>query len=481
MSSNPSPFIQERLYNNHLTDISCPDLTSGIRNNRTLRTLDLSLNNLEGPHFRDVMEALTTSRIEELHLCGNHLTDMSCPDLASGIRNNQTLRTLSLNNNNLEGPHFRDLMEALTTSQIEELQLHDNHLTDISCPDLASVIRNNQTLRTLNLSYNNLEGPHFRDVMEALTTSRIEGLHLYNNLLTDISCPDLASGIRNNQTLKILNLYNNNLEGPHFRDVMEALTTSQIEELLLDRNHLTDSSCPDLASGIRNNQTLRTLNLSRNNLGGPHFRDLMEALTTSRIEELHLKYNKLTDSSCPDLASGIRDNKTLKRLYLSNNNLAGPHFRDLMAALKTSRIEELHLDNNQLTDSSCPDLASGIRNNQTLRILDLSGNNLEGPHFRDLMEALTTSRIEELHLRDIGLTDECTTSLESLSDSKSLRLLDLLNNRITDVGSNHIRHLIIKSSSLKEIWASSQFMSDEAKRELKELEVLRPGLKVLLY
>ncbi|XP_018421681.1 PREDICTED: NACHT, LRR and PYD domains-containing protein 12-like [Nanorana parkeri] len=105
-------------------------------------------------------------------------------------------------------------------------------------------------------------------------------------------------------------------------------------------------------------------------------------------------------SSCNIQNEGLRKLSTslhtLRTLGLSNNNLKGPHFRDLMEALTTSRIEELQLDNNNLTDISCPDLASGIRNNQTLRTLDLSGNNLEGPHFRDLMEALTTSRIEEL-------------------------------------------------------------------------------------
>ncbi|PIO24955.1 hypothetical protein AB205_0214990 [Aquarana catesbeiana] len=67
---------------------------------------------------------------------------------------------------------------------------------------------------------------------------------------------------------------------------MEALTTSQIEELQLKNNDLTDSSCPHLASGIRNNQTLRILNLSVNNLGGTKFSDLMEALPTSQIKEL---------------------------------------------------------------------------------------------------------------------------------------------------------------------------------------------------
>ncbi|XP_073466185.1 NACHT, LRR and PYD domains-containing protein 3-like isoform X2 [Aquarana catesbeiana] len=407
------------LYNNQLTDSSCPHLASGIRNNQTLRTLNLSKNTLEGPHFRDLMEALTTSRIKKLQLSYNRLTDSSCAHLASGIRNNQTLRTLDLYGNNLEGPHFSDFMAALTKSRIEKLQLSSNHLTGSSCPHLASGIRNNQTLRTLNLSWNNLEGPYFSDLMEALTTSQIKELQLYNNHLTNSSCLHLASGIRNNQTLMTLDLSNNGVKGPHFRDLMEALTTSQIEKLHLNNYHLTDNYCYQLASGIRNNQRLRTLSLSDNNLEGPNFIDLMEALPTSRIEELHLDRNQLTDSSCPHLASGIRNNQTLRILNLSGNNLKGPHFSDLMAALPTSRIEELQLDNNHLTDSSCPHLASGIRNNLTLNTLNLSWNNLEGPHFRDLMAALTTSQIEELQIIDKSISEETRRELKQLKELRS--------------------------------------------------------------
>ncbi|XP_073466931.1 NACHT, LRR and PYD domains-containing protein 3-like [Aquarana catesbeiana] len=394
-----------------LSPLDCSVLSFILQSCRE-KEVNLHSCNIQNEGLRKLIPAL--HNIKSLRLYNNHLTDSSCPHLASGIRNNQTLRTLGLSGNNLEGPQFRDLMEALTTSRIEKLQLDDNHLTDSSCPHLASGIRNNQTLRTLNLSGNNLEGPHFRYLMEALTTSRIEELQLYNNHLTDSSCPHLASGIRNNQTLRTLNLSINNLEGPHFRDLMEALTTSRIEELQLSSNHLTDSSCPHLASGIRNNQTLRTLDLPGNDLEGPQFRDLVEALTTSRIEELQLYDNHLTDSSCPHLASGIRNNQTLRTLNLSGNNLEGPHFRDLMEALTTSRIEELRLSSNHLTDSSCPHLASGIRNNQTLRTLNLSINNLEGPHFRDVMEALTTSRIEKLQIRDNNLSKKSRRELENL-------------------------------------------------------------------
>ncbi|XP_077321225.1 NACHT, LRR and PYD domains-containing protein 3-like [Lithobates pipiens] len=407
------------LYNNQLTDSSCPHLASGIRNNKTLRTLNLSKNTLEGPHFRDLMEALTTSKIEELQLSYNRLTDSSCAHLASGIRYNQTLRTLDLYGNNLEGPCFINLMEALTKSQIETLQLSSNHLTGSSCPHLASGIRNNQKLRILNLSWNNLEGPYFSDLMAALTTSQIKELQLYNTLLTNSSCLHLASGIRNNQTLRTLDLSNNGVGGPHFRDLMEALTTSQIEKLHLNNCYLMGNYCYQLASGIRNNQALRTLSLSDNNLEGPPFIDMMEALPTSRIEELHLDRNQLTDSSCPHLASGIRNNQTLRILNLSGNNLKGPHFRDLMAALPTSRIEELQLDKNNLTDSSCPHLASGIRNIQTLKTLNLSWNNLEGPHFRDLMAALTTSRIEEIQIIDKSISEETRRELKQLKELRS--------------------------------------------------------------
>ncbi|PIO24013.1 hypothetical protein AB205_0130430 [Aquarana catesbeiana] len=285
-------------------------------------------------------------------------------------------------------------------------------LTPLDCSVLSFILQTCKGTEEVNLNSCNIQNEGLRKLIPAL--HNIKSLSLNNNHLTDSSCPHLASGIRNNQTLRTLDLAGNNLEGPHFRDLMEALTTSWIEALHLYNNHLTDSSCLHLASGIRNNQAMRSLNLTGNNLEGPHFRELMEALRTSRIEELQLDRNHLTDSSCSHLATGIKNNQTLKIMDLSWNNLEGPHFRDLMDALTTSRIEELHLNGNHLTDSSCSHLAYGIRNTQTLRTLDLSGNNLEGPHFRDLMEALTTSGIEELQIVNMFLSDEAKSKLKKL-------------------------------------------------------------------
>ncbi|XP_073465603.1 NACHT, LRR and PYD domains-containing protein 3-like isoform X1 [Aquarana catesbeiana] len=285
-------------------------------------------------------------------------------------------------------------------------------LTASDCSVLSFILQTCRETEEVNLHSCSNQSEKLRKLIPAL--NNFKNLRLSSNLLTDSSCPHLASGIRNNQTLRTLDLSGNNLGGPHFRDLMEALTTSRIEELQLRYNDLTDSSCPHLASGIRNNQTLRILDLSENNLGGPHFSDLMEALTTSRIEELQLDKNKLEDSSCLHLASGIRNNQTLRMLILSDNNLGGPHFSDLMEALPTSRIEELHLYRNHLTESSCTHLASGIRNNQTLRKLDLSDNNLKFRHFSELKVALSTSRIKELQIEDNSLPDEAKREFKML-------------------------------------------------------------------
>ncbi|KAM5158348.1 NACHT, LRR and PYD domains-containing protein 3-like [Mantella aurantiaca] len=412
-----------------------------------------------------VLQCIGSNRNIDLRYCT--LTSADCSVLSFILESCRMTGYLTLRMCNIEDDALRKLVPALHI--IRNLSFISS-LTDSCCPHLASGIRDNQKMRRLYLFKSNLKDPHFNDLMAALTTSRIEELLLISNDLTAPDCTHLASGIRDNQTLRKLDLSKNNLKGPHFSDLMEALTTSRIEELLLSSNDLTAPDCIHLASGIRDNQTLRKLDLSGNNLKGPHFSDLMTALSTSRIEELHLINNNLTAPDCTHLASAIRDNQTLRKLDLSGNNLEGPHFSDLMVALSTSRIEELLLIGNDLTAPDCTHLASAIRGNQTLRKLDLSWNNLIGPNYSDLMAALSTSRIEELLLQHIELTDESAPLLVLLSNNTSLTLLDLRGNLLTDASAGYIQDLIVMSDSLETIRTEKNKFSSEAETFLKQIK-----------
>ncbi|KAG8547775.1 hypothetical protein GDO81_027559 [Engystomops pustulosus] len=279
--------------------------------------------------------------------------------------------------------------------ETENLDLKSSNIKIDGLERLAPVLH---TVKDLSLYMNSLENGAIRYISSALshTECRIQSLNLGFSGLADGSWSDLASAIRCNQSLRSLNLTSNKLEGPYFGDLVSALSSSscKIEELNLSDTGLTDVSSVHLTSLITRTRSLRNLDLSYNRLDGPHFPALITALSRPDcgVEELVLRSIDLTSASCSLLAAVIRDNQSLRKLDLSANNLCGPQFDDLMAALSrtSGKIEELLLDNTGMTDASCIHLASAIQNNPYLRRLDLSDNRMAGPHFCHMMAALSS-------------------------------------------------------------------------------------------
>ncbi|XP_073495407.1 NACHT, LRR and PYD domains-containing protein 3-like isoform X2 [Phyllobates terribilis] len=258
-------------------------------------------------------------------------------------------------------------------------------------------------------------------VQESLKSHR--SFDLSHIRISPLDCMVLAFILETCTNIERLDLTSCYLDNEGLKRLAPSL--HNLQNLSLDNNKLPESSCIQLASGIKNNRSLKKLDLSNNRLYGPHFIDLMEALSSPecRIEELLLSVNCLPHTACIQLASLIRNNRSLEILDLYNNRLKGPHFSDLVEALSSPdcrlkiirylmealsspdcRLEVLILVGNYLPEASCTQLASGIRNNKSLKVLDLSANHLYGPHFSDLIEALSSPDcgIEELRIEDNG-------------------------------------------------------------------------------
>ncbi|XP_075049115.1 NACHT, LRR and PYD domains-containing protein 12-like [Mixophyes fleayi] len=331
-----------------------------------------------------------------------------------------------------------------------------SHLTPVDCTSVAFVLKSCKETEKLDLEKCNIQSEGWERLASVLHT--IKHVVLTASGLKDSCMHFIAPALRNHEC--------------------------RIQHLCLSHNNLTDSSCAQLAPFIKNNQSLRKLHLSGNKLGGPHFCDLATALSspTCQIEEILMGNIGLTESSCCHLASALSHNKSLKTVDLYDNNLAGPYFSHLMKALSspTCGIEELRMRNTGITESSCPQLASAVSNNQSLRKLDITENNLAGPHFSDLVTALSapTCRIEELLLWDTRMTDEEAPLLVSLCNNPNLTHLNLSSNNFRDRGYSFIKELIQRSTSLKEIRLNGIEWSKEQKDELMEIE--RLGLKILL-
>uniref|UniRef100_A0A8C4IJ53 Protein NLRC3 n=2 Tax=Dicentrarchus labrax TaxID=13489 RepID=A0A8C4IJ53_DICLA len=182
----------------------------------------------------------------------------------------------------------------------------------------------------------------------------------------------------------VLSNYTRSEEG--LRQLMPVLKTAQVANL--NGCNLTVTCCENLANEISSSQ-LRELDLGNNNLTDAGIIRLLGGLKNSKLETLRLRSCNLTEHSCDVLASVISSASCqLKVLDLSDNDLEDVGVRKLCGGLGSPncKLEILMLSLCRLTEESCTFLASAL-NSSSLRELDLSYNH-PGNSGQELLSAL---------------------------------------------------------------------------------------------
>ncbi|KAM8729350.1 NACHT, LRR and PYD domains-containing protein 3-like isoform 2-T2 [Acanthopagrus schlegelii] len=169
--------------------------------------------------------------------------------------------------------------------------------------------------------------------------------------------------------------------------------------------NLTVTCCANLANGISLSQ-LRELDLGNNNLTDEGIKRLSGGLRSSKLETLRLRSCSLTEPSSGVLASVIKSASCcLKVLDLSDNDLLDVGVGKLCGGLGSPhcKLEILILSLCRLTEESCIFLAAAL-NSSGLRELDLSYNH-PGHSGLQLLSALRDDprcSVEELRVEECG-------------------------------------------------------------------------------
>ncbi|XP_048406304.2 NACHT, LRR and PYD domains-containing protein 3-like isoform X1 [Stegostoma tigrinum] len=226
---------------------------------------------------------------------------------------------------------------------------------------------------------------------------------------------------------------------------VDYLVLSHVIDSCDSIRHLDMQNCYIQYEGLqRLNPVLhkcRVLRLSFNEFGDSGVKLLSAALRNPdcKIEELSLEENNLTDSCAGDLAFALNVNRSLTVLYLGNNKLGDSGLKLLSVALRNPncKIQKLHLADDGLSASCVEDLISVLSTNQSLTSLDMSNNKLNDSGVKLLSAALRNPDciIHELILKEVGLTTSCADDLAStLSASPALTILNLGYNKLGDSG-----------------------------------------------
>ncbi|XP_016411621.1 NACHT, LRR and PYD domains-containing protein 12-like, partial [Sinocyclocheilus rhinocerous] len=270
--------------------------------------------------------------------------------------------------------------------------------------------------------------------------------------LTDRHCEIVASALQSSNSLRELDLSNNHLQHSGVELLSSGLKSPncQLNKLRLASCNLSDQCCEIVASALQSSNSLRELDLSNNDLQDSRVEHLCAGLKSPncQLNILRLADCKLTDQCCKTVTFVLQSSNSLRELDLSNNHLQHSGVELFCAGLKSSncQLNTLRLASCNLTDQCCEILASTLQSSDSpLRELDLSNNDLQDSGVKLLSAGLksTNCQLNILRLSQCLVTAEgCAALASALSSNPShLRELDLSYNHPGDSGVKLLNHL----------------------------------------
>ncbi|XP_039540923.1 NACHT, LRR and PYD domains-containing protein 3-like isoform X4 [Pimephales promelas] len=325
--------------------------------------------------------------------------------------------------------------------------LNDCNLTAKSCSALATVLGSDANLKELNMNNNNLQDSGVKLLCTGLKNIKctLEILRLSDCSITEEGYKALASALRSNPSHLIeLDLRGNDHGESGVKQLSDLLQDPNCQlKTLRFLSPAADEACQYVTGIVGKNPLLmRELNLSERELGDTRVNQIAALLQDKhcKLNTLNLYRCSITEKQSLILTSALKSNPShLRVLYLSENKLGDSGVNHLCDVLKDShcKLERLSLDSCSITEEQSLILTSALKSNPShLRHLDLSENKLGDLGVNHLCDVLKDShcKLERLSLKDCGITDvsALTQSLTNSNALKFLKVLDLSDNKIRD-------------------------------------------------
>jgi Ran GTPase-activating protein (RanGAP) involved in mRNA processing and transport len=137
--------------------------------------------------------------------------------------------------------------------------------------------------------------------------------------------------------------------------VEQAINGKKCNALVLHHNNITEEGALKLAEALKNNTSLKKLNLGYNSIGDTGVEYVVEALLKSNntLTKLHLQSNSITEKGAGHLAKMLTINRSIRRLGLDYNSIGDRGVQLLSLALSSNSIEVDHISNCEVSNDDC--------------------------------------------------------------------------------------------------------------------------------
>ncbi|XP_072282038.1 NACHT, LRR and PYD domains-containing protein 6-like [Pyxicephalus adspersus] len=304
--------------------------------------------------------------------------------------------------------------------------------------------------------------------MESMTANRYENLQMFTRFFMGLLCYRIEGKLKG-----LVGPFENDHLGPLANWFIEKITyevnqqllnllhclselqqesvvkavAPKIDEVNLFRVILNRADCATLCYVLQHSDNrLRTFNLGYTNIGIQGLKRLQPLL--HRCQTLYLRYNSL-DKEAAEIEADILKSPScqIKSLLMCGNSIGSEGVQCLWEALKYNQtLEELYVDITGITDSGLDNLLPSLANNRTLRLLTIVGNKLSDRGKEVLLKLqkyLPNLKILSSFMGDMGLLQAYLDWVQELRENpqqmESVKHADALHNILFELGKEDSR------------------------------------------
>ncbi|XP_044281847.1 ribonuclease inhibitor [Varanus komodoensis] len=453
--------------------------------------LDLQCQELVGTKWKELIPSLNQYKTIRLDDCS--LVASNCEDLASVLKTNQTLTELKLNNNELQDAGVDLLCKGLLNSscKLQKLWLRNCNLTKGCCKSLRVLLSGKPGLTELQLNDNNLGSAGAKELCQGLLdpSCQLESLHMDFCEVSAEAVEMLSNVLRTKPSLKEVNLSNNKFEDTGVASLFQSMLdpNCNLRSLHLENCGFTEAACEKLSAVLSAKPCLTELYIGENKIGNAGIALLCRGVLepSCKIEKLSLWECNISAAGCKELSNVISTKETLRELNLIGNEIKDEGMDIICQGLKSpnTKLESLWARECGLTSACCQSISSALAVNGTLKELHIGSNKLRDEGVIQLCEGVMspTCKLRSLWLGLSGLTSACCGTLAQVMVGKPcLEELDVSYSQIEDEGARILCEAVKNPNChLKYLMLYDTYWSSEVDDELNALEELKPGFKLI--
>ena len=427
--------------------------------------------------------------------------------ISSGIEHNSKLFSINLSHCNIGDEGAIYLSNSLFKNlDIKEIILIDNKIGEKGTKAIVDKLLGKTSLKILDLSFNKINSKGGFYIGKGLIDAQgIQQLLLGYNKLEDEGCEFIANGLEKNSSLFEINLDNNNISNKGINALCKYLKNNEnlmkvslngnkiseidsdfyelfnwVKDIKISENPLNQSGIVRLFQGSEYNRLFKYLKFKYNSEDDYHFKCFNE-----NIKSIDISFNHKINLS---LISHILSLKNLSKLNLQMNSIDDKEIKSIVNYIKenNSPIKTLILKNNKITSEGSVSIVDLIKFSKTLKVLDLSYNELKSEGVKKICNGIivsnSTSCLEQLFLNGNKCNDYCADDIFNLlvnNNVKKLKLLSLSVNFFSNKGIDKILSSLRKNNYLEQLCLGENKIDAKAFSNLVNYLKFNRALKIL--